>query len=133
MAALGLRGKSLLALLLSCLLAFAFAGLIGREALLGVQHRFGEAYARNVVQLNRERLFAPVSRELALAQRLAASQLTVAWLQAEDSPASRDIFSEKPPATSKRSVTTHISRPPPPATAITPTAQARSQARRRAT
>ena len=28
----------------------------------------------------------------ALAQRLAASQLTVAWLQAEDSPASRDIF-----------------------------------------
>ena len=92
MAALGLRGKSLLALLLSCLLAFAFAGLIGREALLGVQHRFGEAYARNVVQLNRERLFAPVSRELALAQRLAASQLTVAWLQAEDSPASRDIF-----------------------------------------
>jgi len=92
MAALGLRGKSLLALLLSCLLAFALAGLIGREALLGVQHRFGEAYARNVVQLNRERLFAPVSRELALAQRLAASQLTVAWLQAEDSPAKRDTF-----------------------------------------
>ena len=77
MAALGLRGKSLLALLLSCLLAFVFAGFIGREALLGVQSRFGEAYARNVVQLNRERLFAPVSRELALAQRLAASQPTL--------------------------------------------------------
>ncbi|MDH2246521.1 hypothetical protein N5J76_15225 [Pseudomonas sp. GD03855] len=52
MAALGLRGKSLLALLLSCLLAFVFAGFIGRKALLGVQSRFGEAYARNVVQLN---------------------------------------------------------------------------------
>ncbi len=92
MAALGLRGKSLLALLLSCLLAFVFAGFIGREALLGVQHRFGEAYARNVVQLNRERLFAPVSRELALAQRLAASQLTLAWLSDERDPGKREIF-----------------------------------------
>jgi len=92
MAALGLRGKSLLVLLLSCLLAFVFAGFIGREALLGVQNRFGEAYARNVVQLNRERLFAPVSRELALAQRLAASQLTVAWLHDENNPAKRDSF-----------------------------------------
>ncbi len=92
MAALGLRGKSLLALLLSCLLAFVFAGFIGREALLGVQSRFGEAYARNVVQLNRERLFAPVSRELALAQRLAASQLTLAWLNDEQDPAKRKIF-----------------------------------------
>ncbi|WP_303878672.1 biofilm regulation protein phosphatase SiaA [Stutzerimonas kunmingensis] len=92
MAALGLRGKSLLALLLSCLLAFVFAGFIGREALLGVQSRFGEAYARNVVQLNRERLFAPVSRELALAQRLAASQLTLAWLNDEQDPAKRKVF-----------------------------------------
>ncbi|MBK3804680.1 biofilm regulation protein phosphatase SiaA [Stutzerimonas stutzeri] len=92
MAALGLRGKSLLALLLTCLLAFVFAGFIGREALLGVQNRFGEAYARNVVQLNRERLFAPVSRELALAQRLAASQLTLAWLNDERNPTKRETF-----------------------------------------
>ena len=83
MAALGLRGKSLLALLLSCLLAFAFAGFIGYQALEGVQSRFGEAYAKNLVQLNRERVFAPVSRELALAQRLAGSQITLAWLQNE--------------------------------------------------
>lgn len=92
MAALGLRGKSLLALLLTCLLAFVFAGFIGREALLGVQNRFGEAYARNVVQLNRERLFAPVSRELALAQRLAATQLTLAWLNDERNPTKRETF-----------------------------------------
>ncbi|MBA1226746.1 biofilm regulation protein phosphatase SiaA [Stutzerimonas stutzeri] len=92
MAALGLRSKSLLALLLTCLLAFVFAGFIGREALLGVQNRFGEAYARNVVQLNRERLFAPVSRELALAQRLAASQLTLAWLNDERNPTKRETF-----------------------------------------
>ena len=93
MAAPGLRGKSLLALLLTCLLAFVFAGFIGREALLGVQNRFGEAYARNVVQLNRERLFAPVSRELALAQRLAASQLTLARLNDERNPTKRETFS----------------------------------------
>lgn len=92
MAALGLRGKSLLALLLSCLLAFAFAGFIGHEALLGVQSRFGEAYAQHIVQLNRERLFAPVSRELALAQRIAASQATLAWLNDEQNAAKREIF-----------------------------------------
>ena len=44
------------------------------------------------VQLNRERLFAPVSRELALAQRLAASLLTLAWLNDEQDPAKRKIF-----------------------------------------
>lgn len=92
MAALGLRGKSLLALLLSCLLAFAFAGFIGYQALEGVQSRFGEAYAKNLVQLNRERVFAPVSRELALAQRLAGSQITLAWLQNEQDPAWRELF-----------------------------------------
>jgi len=92
MAALGLRGKSLLALLLSCLLAFAFAGFIGYQALEGVQSRFGEAYAKNLVQLNRERVFAPVSRELALAQRLAGSQITLAWLQNEQDPAWRELL-----------------------------------------
>jgi len=121
MAALGLRGKSLLALLLSCLLAFVFAGFIGREALLGVQSRFGEAYARNVVQLNRERLFAPVSRELALAQRLAASQLTLAWLNDEQDPAKRKIFFRKRPATSRPLATTPTSPPRRIATATTRT------------
>lgn len=92
MAALGLRGKSLLALLLTCLLALAIAGLIGHEVLDGMQKRFGEAYARNLVQLNRERMFAPVSRELALAQRLAGSQLTLAWLKDEQDPQWRELF-----------------------------------------
>lgn len=41
---------------------------------------------------NRERLFAPVSRELALAQRLAASQLTLAWLIDERNPTKRETF-----------------------------------------
>ena len=92
MAALGLRGKSLLALLLTFLLAIGVAVLVGREALQGVQSRFGEAYARNVVQLNRERLFAPVTRELALAQRLAESEITRAWLLDENEPVKRELF-----------------------------------------
>lgn len=95
MAALGLRGKSLLAMLLIALLAFGLAWLVGREALQGVQNRYGEAYAHNVVQLNRERLFAPISRELALAQRLAESQITRAWLSDEgDADKRRAFFSE---------------------------------------
>ncbi|AHL74255.1 histidine kinase [Stutzerimonas stutzeri] len=92
MAALGLRGKSLLALLLTFLLAIGVAALVGREALKGVQNRFGEAYARNAVQLNRERLFAPVTRELALAQRLAESQITRAWLLDEEDADKRALF-----------------------------------------
>ncbi len=92
MAALGLRGKSLLALLLTCLLALTVAGAIGHQVLDGMQSRFGEAYARNLVQLNRERMFAPVSRELALAQRLAGSQLTLAWLKDEQNPQQRELF-----------------------------------------
>ena len=92
MAALGLRGKSLLALLLTCLLALMIAGVIGHQVLDGMQSRFGEAYARNLVQLNRERMFAPVSRELALAQRLAGSQLTLAWLRDEQHPQWRELF-----------------------------------------
>ncbi|WP_217477771.1 biofilm regulation protein phosphatase SiaA [Stutzerimonas stutzeri] len=92
MAALGLRGKSLLVLMLTFLLAIGVTVLVGQQALQGVQHRFGEAYARNVVQLNRERLFAPVTRELALAQRLAESQITRAWLLDEDDAARRELF-----------------------------------------
>lgn len=92
MAALGLRGKSLLALLLACLMAFGLAGLIGWRAIESVQARFGESYAGNLVQLNRERLFAPVSRELALAQRLAGSEVTRAWLKDENDPAKRALF-----------------------------------------
>ncbi|MCQ4259790.1 biofilm regulation protein phosphatase SiaA [Stutzerimonas stutzeri] len=92
MAALGLRGKSLLALLLTFVLAIGVAALVGREALKGIQSRFGDAYARNVVQFNRERLFAPVTRELALAQRLAESQITRAWLRDEEDPAKRALF-----------------------------------------
>ena len=62
MAAFGLRGKSLLALVLACLLALVPAGLIGWSVLNGIHDHFGEAYARNATLLSREKISAPISR-----------------------------------------------------------------------
>lgn len=81
MAAFGLRGKSLLALFLAALLALLPAGLIGWSLLSGIQQHFGEAYARNATLLSREKIRAPISRELALSLRLANSEVTLQWLK----------------------------------------------------
>ncbi|MEL0168919.1 MAG: biofilm regulation protein phosphatase SiaA [Pseudomonadaceae bacterium] len=92
MAAFGLRGKSLLALLLACLLALVPAGLIGWSVLNGIHEHFGEAYARNATLLNRERISAPISRELALSLRFANSEVTRQWLRDPNDPAKADLF-----------------------------------------
>ncbi|UAW98243.1 biofilm regulation protein phosphatase SiaA [Halopseudomonas nanhaiensis] len=92
MAAFGLRGKSLLALLLACILALVPAALIGWLALEGIRDHFGEAYARNATLLSRERIRAPISRELALSLRLADSEVTRQWLNDEQDPAKRQLF-----------------------------------------
>jgi phosphoserine phosphatase RsbU/P len=92
MAALGLRGKSLVALFLACLLALLPAAAIGWMAFQGAQQYFGEAYARNATLLNRERIRAPISRELALSLRLADSEVTRQWLLDEADPAKRALF-----------------------------------------
>ena len=92
MAAFGLRGKSLLALLLACLLALVPAGLIGWSVLNGIHEHFGEAYARNATLLNRERISAPISRELALSLRFANSEVTRQWLRNPNDPAKADLF-----------------------------------------
>lgn len=88
----GLRAKSILALVLACLLAVATAGLIGWRILDGVRNHFGEAYARNLTQLKRERILAPISRDLALAKRLANSEITRQWLANENDKALRELF-----------------------------------------
>ena len=73
----GLRAKSMLALVLACLLALAPASLIGWQILDSVRNHFGEAYARNLTQLKRQRILAPISRDLALSKRLANSEGSV--------------------------------------------------------
>ncbi|WP_151703450.1 biofilm regulation protein phosphatase SiaA [Nitrincola alkalilacustris] len=80
----GLRTKALTALLLSSLIALIPAGLIGWQVLTSVQEHFGEAYARNFTQLNTQTIIAPISRDLALSQRLAESILIRNWLLNEE-------------------------------------------------
>ena len=92
MATFGLRGKSLLALLLACVLALAPAALIGWLALQSIHAHFGDAYARNATLLNREKIRAPISRELALSLRLADSEVTRQWLLDERDAAKSDLF-----------------------------------------
>lgn len=88
----GLRSKSVLALLLACVLALIPALLLGWRALEDIRLHFGEAYARNFTLLHRERILAPLTRELALARRLADSELTRAWLRDEQDGARRAQF-----------------------------------------
>lgn len=92
MATFGLRGKSLLALLLACLLALVPAALIGWMALQGIHEYFGDAYVRNATLLNREKIRAPISRELALSLRLADSEVTRQWLLDEQDEAKSTLF-----------------------------------------
>ncbi|MFT6463995.1 biofilm regulation protein phosphatase SiaA [Halopseudomonas sp.] len=92
MATFGLRGKSLLALLLACLLALVPAALIGWLALQSIHEHFGDAYARNATLLNREKIRAPISRELALSLRLADSEVTRQWLLDEQDQAKSELF-----------------------------------------
>jgi serine phosphatase RsbU (regulator of sigma subunit) len=92
MATFGLRGKSLLALLLACLLALVPAALVGWMALQSIHEYFGDAYARNATLLNREKIRAPISRELALSLRLADSEVTRQWLLDEQDEAKSELF-----------------------------------------
>lgn len=92
MAAFGLRSKSVLALLIVCLLATVPAVLIGWFVLQGIHEHFADAYARNATLLSREKIRAPISRELALSLRLADSEVTRQWLTDEDDPGKRDLF-----------------------------------------
>jgi serine phosphatase RsbU (regulator of sigma subunit) len=92
MGKLGLRAKSLLALVLACLLALIPTALLGWHAMEQVREHFGRAYADNFALLSRQRILAPVSRELALSQRLAASELAREWMRDEKNPEKRDRF-----------------------------------------
>ncbi len=92
MAHLGLRGKSLLALVLACLFALIPAGVAGWLAVDGVRQHFGASYITNFTQLNLQRIQGPLSRELALSRRLANSELTRQWLRDENDPAKRELF-----------------------------------------
>lgn len=88
----GLRGKSAMALLLACLLSLVPAAIFGWQAVDGIRRHFATAYAENYTLLHMQRILAPISRELALAQRFADSQTTRAWLADEHDPLKRQRF-----------------------------------------
>ncbi|MFO7800664.1 MAG: HAMP domain-containing protein [Desulfovermiculus sp.] len=87
-----LRTKSMLALGAACLLALVPTLWIGLEMLERIQAQLGQAYAQNFTLLSAQRIEAPVTRELTLAQRFADSILLRQWLMDEDSQGKRSRF-----------------------------------------
>ncbi|WP_446012070.1 biofilm regulation protein phosphatase SiaA [Candidatus Electrothrix sp.] len=87
-----LRTKSMLALVVACLVALAPMIFIGWQVLERGKAHFGRAYAENFTLLKAQKIKEPVSRELALAQRFADSVLLLRWLKDPDSAGTRSSF-----------------------------------------
>ncbi len=88
----GLRGKSLIALLIGCLIALVPTGIVGWDAIQSIREQFGLDYVRNFTQLNTYRIFSPVNRELALALRFADSEVLRQWMLDEKNPDKAALF-----------------------------------------
>jgi phosphoserine phosphatase RsbU/P len=89
---LSLRGKSLLAVALATLLAVIVAGSIGIYAIRAIETYYGSAFARNYSMVLKQRIVAPVNRELALSLRLAGSEITRDWIRDEQNPQKKALF-----------------------------------------
>ena len=87
-----LRTKSMLALIVACLVALTPTILIGWHILEKGKAHFGRAYAENFTLLRAQKIKEPISRELALAQRFADSVLLRQWLRDEASHRKRSRF-----------------------------------------
>jgi sigma-B regulation protein RsbU (phosphoserine phosphatase) len=88
---LGLRGKSVLALFGTTILVLLIAGIAGVQAVDSMRTYLGTAFTVNFTLLNRERILAPVSRELALSRRLAGAQVMRMWLLDESNGAKKTM------------------------------------------
>ena len=89
---LGLRAKSVLALGFCIGVVSLLAWLAGAQALASIEDNLGAAFARNATQYSKQRILAPVARELALSQRLADSQVTKRFLLDPKNDAKRELF-----------------------------------------
>ncbi|MFP4428861.1 MAG: biofilm regulation protein phosphatase SiaA [Desulfovermiculus sp.] len=87
-----LRTKSMLALVVACLVALVPTIWMGLEVLDRVREQLGEAYAQNFTLLNAQKIEAPISRELALAHRFADSSLLRQWLVDEEDQKKKTRF-----------------------------------------
>jgi phosphoserine phosphatase RsbU/P len=89
---LSLRAKSLLAVGLATLLALLVAASIGVYAVRAIETHYGSAFARNYAMVLKQRIVAPVNRELALSLRLAGSDITRDWIRDELNPQKKALF-----------------------------------------
>jgi serine phosphatase RsbU (regulator of sigma subunit) len=87
-----LRAKSMLALGGCIALVLVLAAFAAARALRAIEANLGSAYARNATQYSKQRILTPVERELALAERMADSQVTRQWLDDERDPVKKALF-----------------------------------------
>ncbi|MFP4154061.1 MAG: biofilm regulation protein phosphatase SiaA [Halothiobacillaceae bacterium] len=79
-----LRAKSVVIILLACLIAFLPATWIAQNVFEGFRDHFGASYAQHFTQLHSERITGIIDRELALTRRLADSLTVKEWLNSEE-------------------------------------------------
>jgi phosphoserine phosphatase RsbU/P len=89
---LGLQGRLLLAVLAVSLAALLLALFAGSRVVDSIRTNLGTAYAKNVTLLSKQRVLAPVARELALSQRLAGSEIVKQWILDEKNPAKKTLL-----------------------------------------
>jgi len=77
---LGLRGKFVAALVLVAMAALILAALFAVRAIDNIREELGYAYTRDVTLLKQARITAPLTRDLALALRMADSEPIREWL-----------------------------------------------------
>ena len=87
-----LRIKSMLALILACMVVLGPVVVIGWQVLEKGRAELGQAYTLNLTRLSAQKIKAPVTRELALARRFADSVLLRQWLVNEDSSEKKALF-----------------------------------------
>ncbi len=89
---LGLQGRLLLAVLAVSLAALLLALFAGVRVLDSIRSSLGTAYAKNVTLLSKQRVLAPVARELALSERLAGSEVVRQWILDENNPSKKALL-----------------------------------------
>lgn len=87
---LGLRAKSILLFALCAAVIVALAWLIGARIVEAIKLHYGEAYVREHTLLYKQRILAPLNRELALAQRLADEAVISEFFRNETAPGVRE-------------------------------------------
>lgn len=90
--ALGLRGKSLVSVLSASVVTLLVVAVVAWQALSVIENHYAAAFTRNYALVLKQRMVAPINRELALALRLARSQLTLDWILDENNVQKKNLF-----------------------------------------